>query len=186
MNPTLIAIFLLLVVVGVAAIRYWKRPRRKPRPELYAGLRENMLNVTREKIPGLTPLPPGDVWGAVMDWGLAGGTSTVIALSDGTASIYLSSGGGYLGGEGVRAIRDAAIAAVKEASALRGGMQPATDLALPVTGGVVFYALTDAGRFTMRSTQSELQASISPARRLGDAMQLIITEFMKLQSEPKK
>ena len=44
-----------------------------------------------------------------MDWGVEHGTATVVAFSDGSASVYLSNGGGFLGGgESHESVRKAA------------------------------------------------------------------------------
>ena len=58
-----------------------------------------------------------------MDWGVKTGTVTAVAMSDGGASIYLSRGGGSLGGVGQEAIRNAAKKAVNLASAVQGQME---------------------------------------------------------------
>src|SRR4029077_10438111 len=67
---------------------------------IYLGLREQALNLKREKIGLPTPAKPTQPWAALMDWSLGSGTATVVAISDGTASVYLSSGGGSIGGGG--------------------------------------------------------------------------------------
>jgi hypothetical protein len=89
---------------------------KAPEPkEAYLGLRRMMLDGTRAKF-GLPPTPkPSDPWGVLMDWGINNGTATVVAMSDGSASVYLSSGGGYIGGKGQEPIRLATEKAVEVA-----------------------------------------------------------------------
>ena len=54
-----------------------------------------VLHTSREKLTSIPqPTGPNDPWGAVMDCGINAGTATIVALGDGTVSIYLSSGGG--------------------------------------------------------------------------------------------
>jgi hypothetical protein len=77
-----------------------------------------------------------------MDWGITNGTATIVALSDGTASVYLSSGGGYIGGGGQEPIRQAALKAVDVARKVQMPSEPAMDFPLPETGDVFFYFLT--------------------------------------------
>ena len=57
--------------------------------EIYAGLR-NMI---------LTKRPPDfhGFWGVVLDMGMPNGTATMIAVADGTVSLYTSTGGGIIG-----------------------------------------------------------------------------------------
>jgi len=59
-----------------------------------------------------------------MDWGVRRGTATVVAVSDGTASIDYSTGGGAIGGAYARpGVRRAAAHAVAIAGKFLGRMQ---------------------------------------------------------------
>jgi hypothetical protein len=112
-----------------------------------------------------------------MDWGVRNGTATVVAMSDGSASVYLSSGGGYLGGIGQEPLRKAAQNAVKVARGVQLPSQATTAFPLSEQRGVFFYFLTDAGVFTLRTSEQELSSSRDSLRELGDAMQGVITEY---------
>ncbi len=117
-----------------------------------------------------------------MDWGVTKGSATVVALSDGHASIYLSNGGGYLGGsQSHDSIRKAAQAAVTMAAEFQPQMRSTNTYPLPHRGEVIFYLLTDAGIFTASAPQQEMSSHQHKLSRLGDAMQLIITEYQKIQ-----
>src|SRR5215831_4132356 len=66
-----------------------------PKPsETYLNLRKQALGFKREEIGLPAPAQSTEPWGVIMDWPVGNGTATVVAISDGTASIYLSSGGG--------------------------------------------------------------------------------------------
>ena len=117
-----------------------------------------------------------------MDWGVNNGSATVVALSDGHASIYLSSGGGYLGGsQSHDSIRKAAQAAVTTAAEFQPEMRSTNTYPLPHHGDVMFYLLTDAGVFTASCSQQEMSSHQHKLSKLGDAMQLIITGYQKIQ-----
>jgi hypothetical protein len=45
----------------------------------------------------LAPLPQPDTWAALMEIGTGGGVASVVVVSDGTTSLYTSSGGGLIG-----------------------------------------------------------------------------------------
>jgi hypothetical protein len=45
----------------------------------------------------LGPLPEPDSWVALMELGTGGGVASVVVVSDGTTSLYTSSGGGLIG-----------------------------------------------------------------------------------------
>lgn len=94
-----------------------------------------------------------------MDWGIPAGTATVAAFADGTASVYLNSGGGFLGGgQAHESIRNAAIKTVQIAGELKALMQPTTTYPLPQRGQVIFYVRTDAGVLTAMVPQNDLRS----------------------------
>ena len=65
---------------------------RKTDPAIYSQMRRNALEA---RLPGIGR---DAVHVVLMDWHLEKGTATVVAAADGSASLYLSSGGGYVGG----------------------------------------------------------------------------------------
>jgi len=107
-------------------------------------LREMFLALTPEK----AGIPPGDganVWGAAMDWSSEGLTATLVSLSTGSASLYLSTGGGVVGGEAHQPVREAAQAFVESLGACSAGFTPDPAQDLPPAGQVRFYALARSG-----------------------------------------
>ena len=104
-------------------------------------------------------------------------TATIVAFSDGSASVYFSSGGGLLGGQAYESIRRAACQAVAVAAEFQPQMQLTTDFPLPQPGIVVFYLLTDSGVFTSSAFESALKAHSHALSILCDAMQAIITAY---------
>src|ERR1700730_169185 len=54
--------------------------------------------ITREKAGLATTFVPTEPWGVIMDWVVSQATATIIAFSNGHASIYLSTGGEFIGG----------------------------------------------------------------------------------------
>jgi hypothetical protein len=117
-----------------------------------------------------------------MDWGVNNGTATVVAVADGTVSIYLSGGGGSIGGgQGRAAIREAGQKFLNLAKESLSRMQKTTEYPLPGKGQVYFYVRTDAEVFTARTSQEELNSQRHPLRALGDAAQEIITKYRQLQ-----
>jgi hypothetical protein len=153
--------------------------------EVYVGLRDSMLRGSRSKFNLAATSSPTEPWGVLMDWGVEKGTVTVVAVSDGSASVYFSSGGGYIGGGGQEAIRWAAKRAVEVAGDAQPLMKATATYPLPQRGGVIFYTLTDAGTFSAITTEQELHSTTHPLRRLGDAMQQVITQY-RIWSEQNK
>jgi hypothetical protein len=145
--------------------------------EVYLGLRNSMLQGSRSKFNLAAASSPTEPWGVAMDWGVEKGTVTVVALSDGSASVYFSTGGGYIGGGGQEPIRKAAKKAVDAARSVQASTRAATAFPLPQRGGVIFYLLTDKGAFAANTTEAEVSAGSHPFRELGDAMQGVITQY---------
>lgn len=119
-----------------------------------------------------------------MDWGVQTGTATIVAIADGTASIYVSSGGGSIGGgQSHSKLRNVAQSAVAIAGELLEHMQRSDDSSrLPETGSVAFYVRTDSGNFTARASQELLSKNQHPMAKLGNIMQEIITEYRLIES----
>ena len=66
--------------------------------DAYLGLRNSALGITREKAGLPATFAQTEPWGVIMDWVGSNATATVVAFSNGHASIYLSTGGGFIGG----------------------------------------------------------------------------------------
>ena len=153
--------------------------------QVYVGLRKTMLDGPRTKF-GLPPTSkPTEPWGVLMDWGMDQGTVTVVAASDGSASVYFSSGGGFIGGKGQEPIRRVAQKAVEIARKVNFHSAPTTTYPLPGQHGVFFYFLTDAGVFTVNSSEKEMQEQSGPLSDVGNAMQGVITQYRVWDSGKK-
>jgi hypothetical protein len=157
--------------------------KSKPdKEDVYEGLRLQILQGSRKKLD----LPPGasrnEPWGVVMDWGMARGTATVTALSDGSASIYLSSGGGSIGGgQSHGSFRKAAKNAVSITAKVQPTMRATAKYPLPSQDQLNFYVLTDAGAYTESASVKDVSSHRQALSALGDAMQVIVTEYRKIQ-----
>jgi hypothetical protein len=157
-------------------------PADKKVKKVYVGLRNLMLQGSRAKFrisPGSKPTQP---YGVLMDWGIPAGSATVVAIADGTASVYLSSGGGFLGGgNSHESIRSAAKRTVEIADEVQPLMQPTTTYPIAQRGQVIFYVLTDAGVFTASASDDDLRSHRSPFYKLGDSAQTIVSEYRLIQ-----
>jgi hypothetical protein len=116
-----------------------------------------------------------------MDWGMDRGTATVIAFSDGSASVYLSSGGGFIGGKSQEAVRKAAQEMVAAAAECLAQAHATTSYPLPQRGEVIFYLLTDEGVFAASAPVQELMSGRHGLSRLGGAAQNVITQYSNVQ-----
>ena len=88
-----------------------------------------------------------------------------------------------IGGQSHESVRLAALKMVKLAVELRPQMRLTTDFPLPSRGGVIFYAITDAGVFTASATEEEMQTHRSAFSKLGDAAQEVISAYRTIQDK---
>ena len=146
-------------------------------PAVYTKLREHVLTM---------PLPAKKehtVLMLVMDWYLTSGLASVVAVFDGSASIYLSNGGGFIGGaQKSTAVRAAAINAVKIAELAQINFVPVQAADLPERGNVYFYARTESGLLRAVASEEHLSNATDPMTALGGAMQEIITQYRLMQA----
>lgn len=178
-----------VVIVVMLLLVFARRSRSAGQPdsraqETYLGLRNLMLTGSRTKFSLPPTSRPTEPWGVLMDWGVPAGKASVVAMSDGSASIYLSNGGGYLGGIGQEPIRAAAKKAVEAAAEVQPQMKKTeTFTPLPDTGEVTFYALTDAGVYTTSAKEADLREGKTSFAKLGNAMQQVVTEYRIFQGK---
>ncbi|HET6929723.1 MAG TPA: hypothetical protein VFI45_05335 [Candidatus Acidoferrum sp.] len=173
---------------AAALIRWRRRSQELRAPEAkkannYAGLRAQILNWKCPQVGSSGADRPGNPCAVAMDWAVTTGVATVVAVSDGTASIYYSSGGGSIGGGYARpAIRDAALHAVSIAGKFLDSMQLTDNFPLPEREGVIFYVVTDTGVFTAKASVELLTTNRHPLSELGNSMQTIVTEYRMLET----
>jgi len=118
-----------------------------------------------------------------MDWGVGQGAATIVAVADGTVSVYFSSGGGSIGGgQSHAAMREAGRKFLNLVKESLSKMQKTTEYPLPGKGQIYFYVRTDAGVFTARASQEELSSHLHALCALGNAAQEIITQYRQIQS----
>lgn len=128
--------------------------------------------------------PAESVQLVLMDWVVQNGTTTVLAAADGTASIYLSSGGGFIGGgQRIPQIAEAARRAVKLASQALPLATKTTTYDQPKTGEVYFYIRALDGVYRAVAKEEKLKDGTDPLMALGGMMQAIVTGYRLSQQK---
>jgi hypothetical protein len=151
----------------------------KADPAIYKVMRENALLRVR-----LQNLEDHSVHSVLMDWHVGNGTATVLAAADGTASIYLSSGGGFIGGgQKYPQIREAALRAVHLATGLLSQFEITEETELPPTGNVNFFFTTNSGVRLATAKEANLRNGTDPLTALGNTMQKIVTLYRATNSQ---
>ena len=145
--------------------------------EIYAELRALPLSVD----PATLQRPDGEPWSgalmAMMEIGLPTGTATFVAMADGTASMYTTSGGGVIGAGEHAAVRAAADRFRSTLAEARGDLQPSTEFPGPLPGEVRFQLRTEDGGYTGAAAESALASGRHPLSEPYAAGQDLITEI---------
>ena len=156
-------------------------PEQGARRAAFADLRKQALSGSRSAFGLGAPASRTTPWGVVMETGFSEGSFTLVALSDGSASIYLSSGGGSIGGEAHESIRRAAQAMVVLAAKFQSQAKPTKDFPLPKDAQTIFYVLTDAGVFTASAPEEDLGEERHPWSPLFHAGHELITRYRTIE-----
>src|SRR6266498_2664103 len=110
--------------------------------EVFLRLRGQLLEVDPAEL-GFSPSPRlPRIWATLMEMVLDTGTASLVAVADGTTSLYLSTGGGVIGGGEHQAVRRVSEAFLDTAEAHLDRLQPISEAPLPQTGAIRFHALT--------------------------------------------
>ncbi len=134
--------------------------------DVYIKLRNRILTLNPAEI-GLAPsdqLP--HVWGAMMETGYEAGSVTLVALSDGTTSLYFSTGGGMLGSGEFEPVAKASKALVSEAENILEMLSPTDNFPQVRVGAVRFYILTYEGVYYAEALEQMLSAGKHTLSRL--------------------
>jgi hypothetical protein len=150
--------------------------------DMYSALRRQALSIQRTDV-GMPESPPeAPAWGILMETGYPGGTATLLALGDGSSSLYLSTGEGVIGGHGHQNVREANAVFVEAANGHYQHLKPTDSYPLPEEGQTLFYVLTDSGVLTGAGSEEELGFGRHPLSPLFHEGHRVITQ-LRLISE---
>jgi hypothetical protein len=137
-------------------------------------------NRSESEIP--TPSLDAPAWGILMETGHGEVTVTLRALGDGTTSLYLSNGGGILGGNQHEALCKATRSFIDQANESIDHLKPCDVFPIPAAAHTIFYVLTDSGVLTGGALQTDLGYGRHPLSSLFHAGDDVITQ-LRLISE---
>jgi hypothetical protein len=123
--------------------------------EVYSGLRTQVLTIKPTDI-GLTREGSGAVWGLLMETGYPEVVATLVALADGTVSMYFSNGGGIIGVGQHDGPRKAAAELLVAAVGHKPECVAVDAYPLPKNGMVRFYLLTWDGVLAAEAVEEDL------------------------------
>lgn len=148
--------------------------------ETYSDLRKMVLS-TAPKDVGLQPKPK-EVWGVLMETGYSKAVATLVALADGTVSLYFSNGGGMVGLGPQPGPSLAAQSFLLASQQFSEQAQPTTTFPLPKPTFTRFYLLTGTQVLTVEAKEDDLghgRHHFSPLFHKGHEL---ITEIRKVDN----
>ena len=159
----------------------------KPPPDNhYHELRKRALNVTTADL-GLDPDPNAPIHAVIMETGYPDAVATFACLRDGTVSLYLSTGGGVIGGGQHESVRTACFEMLsitnKYAPDFLGACQPVSSFALPGEGEVFFYLVTSDGVHQARCLEKTLVAQRDPFSALFNNCHAVMGEVRMIEEK---
>ena len=179
-----------MIVVGIVAYFFSSRrtnaneqqtPDREHKlaQNPYNDLRNQAFSVTKEQ---LQLVDDNELFGLIMDWNLGDGTMTLITFRTGDASMYLSSGGGVIGGGQHENVRLAVASCLNTAERYLKSGEKVEHSTLPKPNSVNFYFLTTAGHFLIVEEIQNFENESSQVYQLFNEATNVITQ-LRLISE---
>ncbi len=153
-----------------------------PKNNPYNGLRNMAFSATAEQIGVQLPVDQTKIYGVIMDWDVGNGTATLVSFLSGDASLYLSSGGGFIGGVGHDNVKQAGEAFINKAEKYLGKVTKTEENPLPDKDGVKFYFLTNKGKFVAQESIKNFENNSSEWLDLFEEGNKLITEI-RISSE---
>ncbi len=159
------------------------KPNNKPEDNPFEELRNLALTTTPEQLELKLPKDKTIVYAVVMDWHLGEGIATIPIFQTGDASMYLSSGGGIIGGGTHENVKKAAVAFIDKAQ-IYLDKATKTDTSSPAgANSVKFYFLTNKGKFVAEEKMENFENNSSKWLELFEEANKVITELRKTAPE---
>lgn len=157
----------------------WFRKRKSDPAEVIREMRERVFTVAPSEV-GVSPGAGHErVWAVLMEIGYPKAVASLVAIADGTTSLYFSNGGGVIGAGEHQPVREASrrlIALVNESA---GALAPTAEHPLPAVGRVRVYARTFDGLLAADADERELgenRHALSPLFHAGHAVIAAVRE----------
>ena len=151
----------------------------KTQENAFEGLRNMAFSATPDQLALSLPTDKTVVYGVIMDWEMGGATATTVSYQTGDASLYLSSGGGVIGGGQHENVNIAAKQFVSLAQTFLDKTTKTETTPLPATDEVKFYLLTNKGIFVGQEIMKNFENNSSSWLKLFEEGNNVLTELRK-------
>jgi hypothetical protein len=157
-----------------------RKKERQPDAEVYSELRRQVLNLTPGRL-GDEPAAGSELLALLMETGYPEAVATLVAVADGTTSLYFSNGGGVIGAGEHATVADASRSWLETGSSFLPQLSEASDPGPPAEGLTQFVAVTRAGLKTAVAAEEELGDGRHALSPLFYAAQDVITQIRLLE-----
>jgi hypothetical protein len=157
---------------------------RKPIDSIYTDLRHLAFYAPGKQVRISSSADSNKVYGIIMDWDLGEGIATLISFEDGEASLYLSSGGGLIGGGQHENVKEAVLKFISLAQNYLNKTNRTDSIPLPNKGAINFYLLTSKGKFIAQENMSNIENETSNWLSFFEEGNKVITE-LRMVSDTK-
>lgn len=123
--------------------------------EVYSGLRNMVFSMKPDSV-GIKLNEPSRVWGVVMETGYPKAVASLVALADGTVSLYFSNGGGIIGLGPHDGPHRAAQSLLTASQQFTEQVKQTMSYPLPEPSYTRFYLLTGNGVLTAEAKEDDL------------------------------
>ncbi len=119
--------------------------------DIYRTLRDQALSLDSEEVPSRN-----GIRALLMEIGYDDAAVTILAFSDGTASMYFSHGGGLIGAGEYEPVREVVFETLSAVGRSLESLDHTDAFPLPDPGRTRFYAVTDNGVLTAEASEESL------------------------------
>ncbi|MGV6831656.1 MAG: hypothetical protein ACWA5P_08865 [bacterium] len=184
--------YIIIGIVSIAGIGILISCNNKPKKEItektqqtektveqnpYMDLRKMALTVTAEQLGFQIPEDSIKVYGIVSDLDMGGGTATVVTYLTGDASIYLSSGGGFIGAGQHESVKKVTKEFVENGHLISFKGNQFENPDLPTSGNANFYFLSNMGQTRITESISKMESGESEFSNLFAELNNVMTEI---------
>lgn len=153
--------------------------------EIYNDLRNLAFNADLKKLN--VPTKEGrKTYGVIMETGYPEAVATLVAMGDGSVSLYFSNGGGIIGVGEHESARKISLEYIKEADNYLKYAAKTNAYPLPKQKQTIFYFLTYEGVFTYGALESDLGENHSELSKLFYNAQDLISEARLIDESRNK
>jgi hypothetical protein len=146
-------------------------------------LRNRAFKTTPEDLELSLPDNKTVVYGVIMDWEMGGAVATTVSYQTGDASLYLSSGGGVIGGGQHQNVNSAAKQFVNLAQTFIGIAIRTETTPLPEKNVVKFYLLTNKGIYVGQEEMKNFENNSSTWIKLFEEGNNVLSELRSISEK---